>query len=178
MTKQEILADIQASPKVVAMMGDPILEGATGVVNRYAQKVLFQVGDEVEIRGLLFYVVNEGETNEAAYYTTSNKSQVHDVHLKDLAKNVFKQMKAIGEITAARVVEEDTDGEYLVARVLLPDPRNASNGPTDVDRPDFIVDYRITKDANHPAGCSWRPVTEDDRTKIIQYETLKAGGTI
>lgn len=178
MTKQELIQDIQASPKVLALMGDPILEGQTGAVSRYQQKVLFQVGEEAELRGLLFYVLNDGTLEESAYYTTSNRGQVHNQSLKDKAKVVFAQMKAAGEVSAARVIEEDADGEYLVARVLLNDPRNAGNGPNDVDRPDFIVDYRITFDANHPAGCSWRALTDADRDKIIQYETLKAGGTI
>lgn len=69
MTKAELLADIAAkSLKVVAVAEEvDAVKNAAGV-RQYMANVMEQRADSVQGRNIGFYVINEGEAGEAAYY--------------------------------------------------------------------------------------------------------------
>lgn len=74
MNKTELLADITAKGLrviQVVQQSDPVKEAAG--VNSYIANVLSQSGDTVTAKNIGFYVVDEGQAGEVAYYRDALK---------------------------------------------------------------------------------------------------------
>lgn len=98
MTKQELLDDLAAKSIVVVNTDwerDSIAEAAG--INRYYSTVLIQNRKQVTLKGVGWYVVNEGTQDEAAYYRDSDEgAQVRGLvssYLDTLVPSTYLRIK-------------------------------------------------------------------------------------
>lgn len=120
MNKAQLLTDLQS--RVIRLIGDPQLKTDVGGVKTYIQAVLAMEGtDKAADRNVAFYVVDEGQPGEAAYYRDTVHRQTDD---REKAVSYMGQLVVNGQIGGFEIESVQADlgsRSFFIAKVYADD---------------------------------------------------------
>lgn len=120
MNKTELLADLQS--RVIRLIGAPQLKTDVDGVRTYIQTVLALEGvDKAADRNVAFYVVDEGQPGEAAYYRDTVHRQTDD---KEKAVTYMGNLVTNGTIGGFEIESVQADlgaRSFFIAKVYVDD---------------------------------------------------------